>query len=249
MTVPLFWHHSDNFGDALAPWLVRKISGKEPDNVDWRGGGPVPNFVTGSIFSHQITRGIIWGAGAAFEADLDPSKLHPPSDDLKIVATRGPLSKALVEQAGHTPVTAGDPVLLLPLFYTPKPKPRQSLGIICSWVDHSEVHAKYGHSVPVVNASSPVEDVIDVLASWDVVVSSCLHGLVAAVAYGKPVAWVEFSDRMMGDGFKFRDFFATFDLKVEPIRNPDLRAMDLHFVHPSFEGSEELYACCPFAPR
>lgn len=250
MSVPLFWQHSDNFGDALAPWLVRKITGQDPEPVDPSWDGPVPYLVTGSIFSHRVKRGIVWGAGCAFKDDLDPSKLPPPSDQLKVIATRGPLSKELVEAAGHKPVTCGDPVLLIPRFYKPKTSPTVRFGILCSWVDHVEVAARFGHSVAVLSASSPIEAVIDAIGSWEIVVSSCLHGLVAALAYGKPVLWVRFSDRMMGDGFKFRDFFASVgvdDPRCVDLKDcADLRSGLRDVYDLTAPDTDELMTCCPF---
>ncbi len=248
MAVPLFWHQADNFGDALAPWLVRHLSGQDVEYVPLdKADGPIPHLVTGSIFKHSLKRGIVWGAGCAYENEFDPAQIAPPSDDLRIIATRGPLTMQRVKDAGHTPVTAGDPGLLLPRFYTPREQPTASVGIICSWVDYLDVHVAYGSAVPVLNASSPIEEVIDTIASWDVVVSSCLHGLVAAVAYGKPVVWVEFSDRMLGDGFKFRDFLALFDVdNPKPAVRPGVSGLTDEAQLFEVTQSDELYACCPF---
>ncbi len=255
MTVPLFWHHSVNFGDALAPWLVRKISGQDAEPVDWRWDhGAVPYFVTGSIFSHQVTRGIIWGAGCAFEDDLNPAKMPAPSAELRVVATRGPLSKKLVEATGHKPVACGDPGILLPRFYEPKEAPRRNVGILCSWVDHRAVYDAYYPDIPVLDASNPIETVIDKICSWDVVVSSSLHGLVAAAAYGKPFVWASFSDKMIGDGFKYRDFFASLGVERPRCAKIDLDsslARVIRGIQPliyDFDPPDdrELLKCCPF---
>ncbi len=247
MAVPLYWHQADNFGDALAPWLVRHLSSQDIEYVPLgKDDGPIPYLVTGSIFKHTLKRGIVWGAGCAYSAELDPAQISPPSDTLQIIATRGPLSKARVEAAGHTPATAGDPALLLPRFYTPQERPSCSVGIVCSWVDYLDVKASYG-SVAVLNASSPIETVIDTIASWDVVVAGCLHGLIAAVAYGKPVVWAEFSDRLLGDGFKFRDFLALFDVdKPVPVIRPALSSLDDGAQTFEVTQSDALLACCPF---
>ncbi len=248
MGVPLFWHQADNFGDALAPWLVRHLSGQDVEYIPLdKTDGPIPHLVTGSIFKHSLKRGIVWGAGCAYEEELDPSQIAPPSDTLQIIATRGTLSKKRVEAAGHSPVTAGDPGLLLPRFYTPQEGSRCSVGIICSWVDYLDVHVAYGSSVPVLNASSPIEEVIDTIASWDVVVASCLHGLVAAVAYDKPVVWAEFSDLMLGDGFKFRDFLSLFDVDdPKPVVRPGVSGLTDEAQRFEVTQSDALLACCPF---
>jgi len=47
------------------------------------------------------------------------------------------------------------------------------------------------------------------IASCTKIVSSSLHGIIAAHAYGIPAAWVQFSDKLSGDGIKFADHFAS----------------------------------------
>ena len=209
----LYWHVSENFGDRMAPWLVEKITGQSPSFAD-PVAPAVPFLVTGSILGWSIRRGVVWGAGSAFASDLDPSRMAPPSDVFRIVATRGPLSMAKVREAGHAPVAFGDPGLLLPRFYTPKVELRARVGILSSWIDVDDVRARFGDRFPVVSSLGTVESIVDTICSWEVVVTNTLHGLVAAIAYGKPVVWASFSDKLVGDGFKFNDFFASLD--VEP---------------------------------
>jgi hypothetical protein len=60
------------------------------------------------------------------------------------------------------------------------------------------------------------------------IVSSSLHGLIIAHAYGREAAWLKFSDRPLGDDFKFRDYWASigwpdhapYDVRVRPFVDP-----------------------------
>lgn len=245
-TVPAYWHVSENFGDLLSPYLIEKISGKPARFVDHSDvEGPVPYLVTGSILDASVSRGIVWGTGCAFANDLDD--LSPPSPTFRIVATRGPWSKERVERAGHAPVTCGDPGFLLPSYYQPKRIAAHKLGIICSWVDHAELSERYAGQADVINSLGMVEEIATRLCQCESVVSSCLHGLVAAVAYGIPTVWAK-SDRLLGDGTKFRDVLGSLGIEpYRPIEWSDVDSMRREaWVHPSPDVTE-LLACCPFS--
>lgn len=67
------------------------------------------------------------------------------------------------------------------------------------------------HDVRVINLRSYDKwtDVIDDIASCDAILSSSLHGLIVAEAYGIPNVWIEFGKPLIGGHFKFHDFFLS----------------------------------------
>lgn len=56
--------------------------------------------------------------------------------------------------------------------------------------------------------------VLGEIARCAVVLSSSLHGLIAADAFGHRTAWLELSDAVIGAGYKFRDYYGAFRLSV-----------------------------------
>jgi len=52
-------------------------------------------------------------------------------------------------------------------------------------------------------------DFIDEICSCDFVISSSLHGLIIAEAYGIPSQWVEFGTYVDGWEFKYYDFYES----------------------------------------
>ena len=59
--------------------------------------------------------------------------------------------------------------------------------------------------------------VIHEIAKCEHILSSSLHGLVVADALGIPNGWIKLSDRVVGDGFKFKDYGTAIKRKHSPI--------------------------------
>ncbi len=249
-----YWHYSDNFGDKLTPYLIEKISG---ENVEWvpPNSKPAPLMVTGSILGSGIHRATVWGTGCAFKDDIDPNRMASPSWEFNIIATRGLLSKRLVERAGHKPVAYGDPGILLPRFYQPNVEKKYSIGLVCSWVDYEQVCSRFtDEKIRVISTMGPVETIIDSMMECETIVSSTLHGLVAAVAYGIPTAWAMFSDKMIGDGFKYHDFSSCLENHLDIINLessiPEVEElMNQTSMRNLAINIDDLFSCCPFAKK
>jgi len=208
-----FWSPEANFGDALTPWILEKLF-NEPVVFKRPAQGHTSYMVTGSILNCELTNAIVWGCGLANAND--PVAL----DAAEIRAVRGPLTAKIARARGAViNDVVGDPALLLPRWYKPRIE-GGDLGIIPHYVDYEEVQARYGQSddIIVIDVLQPVETVLDQLALCNRVLSSSLHGLIAAHAYGKPAEWVVFSDKLEGDGMKFQDYFMSIGYaKATPI--------------------------------
>ncbi len=69
-------------------------------------------------------------------------------------------------------------------------------------------------------------DVLRQIASCEVVLSSSLHGLVAADALGVPNAWIQPSDRLAGNDYKFRDYYSVFGIEEpKPLPLPSVGSL------------------------
>ena len=81
----------------------------------------------------------------------------------------------------------------------------------------------------VINVLSEIESFVDQVVGCAGILSSSLHGLICADAYGVPSRWIRISDRVLGDGFKFRDYYASQGVEEEAIgvdADMDLRRLD-----------------------
>lgn len=250
MAIRAYWCSNDNYGDALTPYIIKAATGQLPV---WTQPNPrqAVHLVTGSLLGYSLRNGIVWGCGSAFETDIQPELFSPPSDNLRVVATRGPLTFGKMVKCGHQPKAFGDPGLLLPKFFNPRLEKVHRLGIIPSWIDYPVVKEQYGSEALVINLFDPIEVVIKQIQQCELIISGALHGLVTAVAYDIPTIWVKFSDKIVGDGFKFRDFLTSIGIDpyeainlFEPRPIHDL--LHLPFHHKMEIDLNKLWDVCPF---
>lgn len=219
-SIVAWWYkgdHPNNFGDALSPILVEWLSGRKPvrsSEIFNISNKPV-HYVIGSILRKAQGRKVtIWGSGFIGADD----NLACPPQNVQALAVRGPLTRAILVRHGvECPEVYGDPALLCPLFYHPRVRKMYRLGIVPHYLDKSSpvIQRLLEHpDVHVIDVEAGVFSVIDEINRCDLVASSSLHGLIVADAYGIPSLWVEFSDKVAGGGFKFRDYFASVDRQV-----------------------------------
>jgi pyruvyltransferase len=189
----------NNWGDALNPILINKISNKYVNYVDF--DQDVPKFLCiGSILEFSLPNTIVWGSGFL---SSDRYLTYIPK---KVVAVRGPLSAKILRDKHNISVNIfGDPSYLYKEFYNPKLSKKYKLGIIPHYVDYQTV-LNFKTNYKIINILDPIEKVIDEVSECENIISSSLHGLILAHMYEIPFKWVKFSNLVSGDDFKFRDW-------------------------------------------
>lgn len=210
--VPInYWDYAPNFGDLLAPWLVTKMTGLPTVLVKEKAHRLEPHYVlVGSILGHVRDGSIVWGTGSfgtETSANINASYR----------AVRGPLTRNRIRTLkGECPPIYGDPGLLCPVFYRPKVEKTHEVGII---IRHSEAgwrKALADQDVLLIDLKTDkIEETIDAICSCKRIISSSLHGLILADAYGIPNAWLD-SSTPMGLNFKYWDYL----ISVDKVRDP-----------------------------
>lgn len=216
LCIPTFWHRSINFGDQLTPYLVLKITSKNAIYTE-QTQNITTVMVTGSILSTDVSNSIIWGCGYAW---YDEAVNKP----LEVRAVRGKLTREKLLANGYDcPEVYGDPSLLLPRYFSPQKSGTHRLGIIPHIIDYEQAKEMYSNedNIIIIDLRNPIEDVISEINQCEKTISSSLHGLIVSHAYGIDSMWCEFSDKVIGDGFKFHDYFSSVNMaKYKPL---DLR--------------------------
>lgn len=207
-TVPAYWFTKvPNVGDQVNPYLIEKLTGRPARLVE----DPVnePHILgIGSMMGAARNTSRVWGTGV-----MDPQRNIRPLPPSVIFALRGKLSVEDLRRRDIQvrDVPLGDPAVLLPRWYAPSVPKRYRVGIVPHYKDLNSPWVRSAiaaDDVALINVSLPVEAFIDTLLACEVVISSSLHGLVLAEAYGLPNLWIELSNEVVGGGFKFRDWFS-----------------------------------------
>ncbi|MBW6393405.1 polysaccharide pyruvyl transferase family protein [Billgrantia antri] len=202
-----------NVGDAITPFLVRRLTGKEAYRV--HSNSVVHLLGVGSIIHQARSRSLVWGSGL-----IDPAWL-PRRDALeqaRFVALRGRLTQELLAERGAdvSASVLGDPALIVPLLYQPSRSGRKfRIGLVPHYVDQDNPVVRYMAKLPgikLIDVRQQPEPFIDELNQCDSIISSSLHGLILSDCYRIPNLWVRFSDGITGGQFKFHDYYSTTDV-------------------------------------
>jgi pyruvyltransferase len=232
-----FWYKENlkaprawNFGDQLTPIVLDYVLGERFKLAERGAHGKL--LAIGSVMAAIQPGDVIWGTGC-----IQNKPIQAPIG-AKFLSVRGPLTRDLLLPA-DVPEIYGDPALLLPRIYNPKIKKTGDIGILPHYVDkklpslmrfHKHPSLSAGIRYRIIDITAPWQTVIDNILACSIIHTSALHGIIAAEAYGVPVIWKRWSDKIKGGSFKFQDYFLGTDRSLQqpgkiipPIQNLEAR--------------------------
>ena len=200
VVVPTYWWDGHpNFGDAMTSWLLPEYGVLPIHRVAGRarlsGVGSVLEFLP----SHFD--GAIWGSGLIRDHEY-------PLPDAHVLAVRGPLSRDRI--GAPADVALGDPGILVAR-HLRRPAARWDVGLVPH--GHHRSHAGFmglaesaGARVRVIDVHQEAAAAVREIAACRVIVTTSLHGLVAADSFGIPAVWTTLDPPLEGGSFKFHDY-------------------------------------------
>jgi hypothetical protein len=198
-----------NFGDVLTPYILDHFGIRYRYNDRPRSADAL---CIGSIAKFAQKNTIVLGSGTMRASDELCARA-----DWRFV--RGPHTRDVIRSCGgDCPEIYGDPALLLPLIQPPAERRDRDVGIVPHYVDYDYVVRRYPNENVIRLVDKDPLRVAYEISRCKRIVSSSLHGIIAAHAYGIPAAWVEYSGKLAGDGIKFADHFASVGVD-EPIKS------------------------------
>jgi hypothetical protein len=232
--IRVHWCYINNFGDALNPYIIEKLSGlklkycnyTKPDfnselklliksilkreMYDFNRMMPPDRkhsvvLGIGSLLNRSKVNYQIWGSGYMNNFEK--------AEGGKLFAVRGRYSAEKLQNEGFPFCKIwGDPALLLPLIYpqdTLNSHPLCNLGIIPHIKDYTYFNQNYADKAAIINLqTNHIEDVIRQICNCKFILSTSLHGIITAHAYGIPSLWIQHNN-IDTDGIKFYDYFSS----------------------------------------
>jgi len=205
-----YWGVNGNWGDEMNKALCESISGKKVNKISLNDvNSTFRYYCVGSILQSVPSDNFeVWGTGFMHS---DSNVKYIPN---KVHAVRGPLTRnLLLKQKIECPEVYGDPALLYPNYYKPNISKRYKYGIIPHYVDinnHWVKKFKNNSNVKIINIKNfNTNNFVDEVNECEIILSSSLHGIICGDSYGIPSYWIKLSDRVGGNGFKFKDYFAS----------------------------------------
>ncbi|MFD2557061.1 polysaccharide pyruvyl transferase family protein [Sphingobacterium tabacisoli] len=223
----LYWE-GDNYGDVLSQALIEELSGAKvrlcgkPFNLLKALKSVAKDVLTlstkrtrrillpwqesmlgiGSVLSWGGGGENVWGSGFMNEFE--------EFNGGQIFAVRGPRTAAKLKASGfQSTETFGDPALLLPLWLEPAYRKAYDVSIIPHWTEADDFKQRFGNVYNIIDPRS--RDIVGVtkqITASKYILSTSLHGIIVAHAYGIPALWIK-KGYIHTDGFKFDDYFSS----------------------------------------
>ncbi len=94
-------------------------------------------------------------------------------------------------------------------------------GILPHYRDREDAQLKlieqrHGTEATILDIFTEPIALLKQIAGCEVLLSSAMHGIIAADSLGIPNGWLKLSDRLRGGDFKFQDYYSVFGLSAEP---------------------------------
>jgi pyruvyltransferase len=229
MNNKFFYLNNKNFGDGINRIFFDLLANKK---FDYNREKSLHYLATGSILKFCNENSIIIGTGFIDENDdlgscnfnkLTNKIYHKPN---KIILVRGPKTRnKLIKMGIPCPENYGDPLILFPLIYNniSITEIKNKIGLIPHYIDYNNVNSNLlknnlknkNYDVELIDIMTGLDykPFIDKILSCEIIISSSLHGIIMGIIYKKKVIFTEFSDKVIGNKFKFFDFFESINIK------------------------------------
>lgn len=179
---------------------------------------------------------------------------------IKICSVRGNLTKKRIEKilGKKIDVPTGDGGLLSSYLLEEMPAQKYDLGIIPHFREKNdttflELQRRIPNSIIIDVQDSPI-NVIKKIAECKNILSSSLHGLIISDSLNIPNLHIVVSNKLLGDGYKFDDYYSAYNIKHYYITKKNIENFNVGDIKKNYKIKKEdvekkkkdLLECFPF---
>jgi pyruvyltransferase len=245
--IKLFYYNPcdiKNFGDQLNIYLIKNFSNRKIIESSCNSasfvciGSLLEQFLY-TVHNKRIKTNkkplTIWGSGFISAQGEHPvskfNEFNKFSRETIFKAVRGKLTfERLRGMEGFNldKCVLGDPGLLSYLLVDKMEVQKQfRVGIIPHYVDQNDnliqiIKNRLSMST-ILNINDPPLVFLNKLRSCEVVISSAMHGLIAADSLGIPNIRIKISDNLTGGDYKFKDYYSVFGIDHQYLNEEDCK--------------------------
>ncbi len=237
--IKIHYSQRDNIGDAINPMIIQEVFGMIPVHAsiyecDTSGIGsgmgrycfdPKSQNLLG-LFKKRIAKLYytkhltVWSTGFIREPI---GELEFRRKNVSVSCVRGKLTKGYMEKifSKHLDCKTGDGGILACELIKRSAEKEYSIGIIPHDSERfepkfQELQSRIPNSV-IIDVRGDVKERLDTISKCETIISSSLHGLIIADSFNIPNRQMVFTERLDGDGYKFKDYCSNFDQEPNPI--------------------------------
>lgn len=235
-TVNLLYWDNENFGDQLSPVIVdfmlkrKGLSFNSPTKKKYT----VLSSLGSIFFISPFVKKTMWGTGSFKSNVYDKNARKLARLDVRCI--RGPLTEELLLDSKILKKrinSYGDPGILMPLIYPGKSEKKYKISVVPHMSE--EISTKY-HIIDV--RTKDWKKVIDEITQSEFIISSSLHGIIIAEAYGIPAVWLHNEESSQKE-FKYLDYYYSTGRKTPNIAKTINEAIMLRPSIPDIKGLQE----------
>lgn len=236
-----WWSEKENLGDELAPIIYKWMLGKKEILPTQEIKETKHLLTVGSVIGMGNFNATIWGSGIH---TLRTAKITIEKENFvryDIRAVRGPITRSILLLAGYDcPKVYGDPAVLMPLIYGGKREKIKTDVSIIKHITNDTSREEKGYPYIRMNTTD-YRKVIDQIVNSKKIISSSLHGIILAEAYGIPAVFL--NSGMDNEKMKFFDWYLSTGrteikvansldeaLHMKPMSLPNLNGMRMKLI-------------------
>jgi len=195
-----------NFGDRISQHIVERMVNQPVQIFQKKArNNPKKLLAVGSILYFANDHDVVWGSGLNGKT---PFKQQYEFSQLDIRSVRGPITRSFLTE--NFPISCpeiyGDPALLFPYLFPEFVKsehPKYDYIVIPHFTEKALF--PQSPSKNIVYPTEPWEDVISKILDSKFVISSSLHGVIIAEAYGIPARMLRVTENEKI--LKYQDYY------------------------------------------